>query len=83
MNYLVLVNKTSLIKEDYYQGLELVETKDSLGNTIEIEKETYEAYLELKKHLENKGIIIALDSSYRSIDEQQRIIPALFIPRFL
>ena len=74
MDYLTIVNKKKLINEDYYKDLELVETKDVLGNTIEIEKETYEAYINLKKYLEDKGIIIALDSAYRSLERQQEII---------
>ena len=56
MDYLAIVNKRNLINEDYYKDLELVETKDFLGNTIEIEKETYEAYINLKKYLENLNI---------------------------
>lgn len=74
MNYLVLVNKKNLINEDYYRDLELVETKDFFGNIIKVEKLTYEAYLSLKEYLEEKGIYILLDSAYRSIEEQQKII---------
>ena len=74
MDYLTIVNKSNLIKDSYYNDLELVSTKDILGETIEIEKTTYEAYLKLKECLEKQGIIIALDSAFRSIEKQQKII---------
>lgn len=74
MDYLTIVNKRNLINDDYYKDLELVETKDVLGNTIKVERKTFEAYSELKEYLKNKNIFIELDSAYRSIEEQQRII---------
>ena len=74
MNYLVIVNKSNLIEESYHENLELIECKDVLGDTISVEKETYDAYLKLKKHLQTKNIFIELDSAYRSIEEQQKII---------
>ena len=74
MNYLIVVNKSNLIDASYFDNLELVECNDVLGETISVEKETHAAYLKLKKFLKTKNIFIELDSAYRSIEEQQRII---------
>ena len=74
MNYLIIVNKSHLIDASYFDNLELVKCDDVLGKTISVEKETYAAYLKLKKFLKTKNIFIELDSAYRSIEEQQRII---------
>ena len=74
MNYLIVINKSNLIDASYFDNLELVECDDVLGETISVEKETYAAYLKLKKFLKTKNIFIELDSAYRSIEEQQRII---------
>ena len=74
MNYLVVVNKSNMIEDSYYNNLELVECKDILGDTISVEKESYNAYIKLKEYLKNMNINIELDSAYRSIKEQQEII---------
>ena len=74
MNYLIIVNKSHLIDASYFDNLELVKCEDVLGETISVEKETYAGYLKLKKFLKTKNIFIELDSAYRSIEEQQRII---------
>ena len=74
MNYLIVVNKSNLIDASYFDNLELVECNDVLGETISVEKETHAAYLKLKNFLKTKNIFIELDSAYRSIEEQQRII---------
>lgn len=74
MNYLVLVNKNNLIKESYFKDLELVECKNDDGDIIKVEKETYSAYLELKKYLDSINIDVVIGSAFRSIEEQQKII---------
>ena len=74
MNYLTLVNKENLIKDSYFKYLELVDYNDVLGKSIKIEKKTLEAYLQLKEFLISKNIFIEIDSSYRTIEGQQRII---------
>ena len=74
MNYLIVVNKSNLIDASYFDNLELVKCDDVLGETISVEKETHAAYLKLKNFLKTKNIFIELDSAYRSIEEQQRII---------
>ena len=74
MNYLIVVNKTNLITNDYFNDLELVYCKDVLGDTVQLEKETYNSYVKLKKYLEQLNIIVEIDSAFRSLEEQQRII---------
>ena len=74
MNYLTLVNKSNLIKDSYFKNLELVDYKDILEEDIKVEKKTLDAYLKLKEFLKTKNIYIEMDSSYRTIEEQQRII---------
>lgn len=74
MNYLVLVNKTNLIQESYYKDVNLLDYKSVLNEDIKVEKKTLEAYKELKKFLETINIYIEIDSSYRSIEDQQKII---------
>ena len=74
MNYLTLVNKENPIKGRYFSNLELVEYFDVLNENIQVEKKTLEAYLQLKEFLETKNIEIGMDSSYRTLEEQQKII---------
>lgn len=74
VNYLTLVNKENPIKDNYFKNLELVECYDVFNESIQIEKRTLTAYLELKDFLEKKNIYIGLDSAYRTIEMQQKII---------
>ena len=74
MNYLTLVNKENPIKGRYFSNLELVEYFDVLNENIQVEKKALEAYLQLKEFLETKNIEIGMDSSYRTLEEQQKII---------
>ena len=74
MNYLTVVNKTNLITDDFYNHLELVDCQDVLGDIIQIEKETYNSYVKLKKYLEQLNIVVEIDSAYRSLDKQQKVI---------
>ena len=74
MNYLTLVNKENLIKDNYFKCLELIDYKDIFNDYIKVEKETLESYLQLKSFLEKKNIEIGIDSAYRTIEEQQKII---------
>lgn len=73
MNYSILVNSDNKIKNNYLEKVTLTKTKDIDNNEIEIEKETFNAYLELKEYLLEKNIEIGLASSYRSVEEQEKI----------
>lgn len=71
-DYLILVNKEN--KMPNYWDAELVEVVNCFNETIKVEKETYNHYLNLKKDLKDKNIDIIIESSYRSIEEQQQIL---------
>ena len=60
-DYLVLVNKTHPISVDYAKSLDLV-TVDTVydGETAEIEKATYEAYLRCNLLLKNRELKLVL-----------------------
>lgn len=73
MNYLILVNKDNKIKSNYLKNVELIDIINIDGKQIKIEKATYSAYLQLKNYLNERNIEIGIDSSYRSLEEQQKI----------
>ena len=75
MDYLVLVNKTNALPEDWEEKLQLVWTVNSVKQTVEVERTAYKKYLELKADLEkNDGIYVELDSARRSVAAQQDIM---------
>ena len=72
-DYLVLVNKSNKLPEDWEEKAELVETKNGFGKILKIEKETLEKFNELRDDLLQQGIDIELDSVYRSLVRQKDI----------
>lgn len=74
-DYLIVVSKASPMKPGFTDGLEFV-TVDTVydDEKTEVEKNAYEAYLELRSALMARGIEIGIDSSYRSVAEQERIM---------
>lgn len=73
LDYLVLVNKENRLPEDWEEKLDIVKFVNSLGDEVEVERESYEAYLRLKAALEKQDIYVDLDSAYRSVALQQEI----------
>lgn len=73
MNHLVLVNKNNKIPDNWDNLIDLEDTKNYLDESCKVEKESLKKYNELKKYLLENNILIDLDSSYRSVGEQQRI----------
>lgn len=73
MTKTVLVNKNNKLKDSYYNRVNLITIQDIKGNDTKIEEETYKAYLELEEFLKEKGILIGIDSAYRSYDHQQEL----------
>lgn len=73
MDYLTLVNKDNLIKEKNLKKLKQIEYLNSLGEKIQVEKTTLDAYLKLEKFLRTKKIEIGIDDGFRSFAEQQSI----------
>lgn len=74
IDYMVLVNKTHALPEDWEEKLETVHTTNTVGSDVEVEKKAYDAYLKLKAELEKEGVFVDLDSARRSVADQQRIM---------
>ena len=75
IDYLALVNKQNPLPDGWEDALDTVHITNSVEDDVEVESRAYDAYLLLKKDLEeNDGIYIALDSARRSIAEQQDIM---------
>lgn len=50
----MLVNEIHPLPEGWEDALETVHTTNSLGDDVEVEKKTYDAYLRLKEDLEKE-----------------------------
>ena len=74
VDYMVLVNKTHKLPDDWEEKLETVHMTNSVGDDVEVEKKAYDAYLKLKEALEAEGVYVDLDSARRSVADQQRIM---------
>ena len=74
IDYMVLVNKENKLPDGWEEALDTVKIKDSQGWDVEVEKTAYEAYLKLKEDLEKDDVHVDLDSAYRSVKEQKRIV---------
>ena len=72
-DYMILVNKQSKLPENWEERIELVDVTNGLNETYQVEKKTAEAYKKLKDDLAKDGIIIELDSTYRTVKKQQEI----------
>ena len=73
INYLQLVNKQNKLPDDWEEKVELIDVTNGLGETYKVEKKAAEAYAKLKEDLEKDGVIIELDSTYRSVASQQEL----------
>jgi D-alanyl-D-alanine carboxypeptidase len=71
--YLILVNKTHALPEAWDKIVNIDTVENSLGEELQIERKTYEAYSSLRDELLEEGVQIELDSVYRSVEEQQEI----------
>lgn len=69
--YLVLVNKSHRLPENWENTIQLDTVVNSLGEEIQIEHKTYLAYCGLRDKLLAQGVQIELDSVYRSIEDQE------------
>ena len=73
INYLVLVNKQNKLPDDWEANVELVDVVNGQNETYKVEKKAAEAYEKLRKELADEGVYIELDSTTRSVAEQQRL----------
>ena len=73
-DYLVLVNKQNKLPDNWESVVQLEDSVNRWGETYQVEKTALAAFYELQKDLlDNDGIIIELDSTYRSVKRQQEI----------
>lgn len=72
-DYLVLVNKYTQLPDNWEKKIKLVTAKDAWGDEVKVEKDAYEEYKKLSKALKDEGVIIKLDSVYRSVKDQQNL----------
>lgn len=74
MNYQLLINKNHPICEETIHKIDLVPIVER-NMVFYLERKVRKKYLKLKKKVFHKtGIIIAIDSGYRSIEEQKEIL---------
>ena len=63
IDYLVLVNGQNALPENWRARVDLVLTENSVGDTVEVERSAYKAYMALKAEVAQKdGIELELDS---------------------
>ncbi len=76
-DYLVLINKENKLPNNWEEKIELINTKNTWDEDIKIERKTFEQYKKLKKcidkDLKEFNVTIELDSTYRSIKDQQEL----------
>ena len=76
-DYLVLVNKQNKLPDDWEENVVLVDTKNAWDEDIQVEKKAFEQYKKLKEdvneELKKYNATIELDSTYRSVAEQQKL----------
>jgi D-alanyl-D-alanine carboxypeptidase len=73
-DYMIIVNSKNPIPANFTDTVELVSLKNDRGDVYQLEKETAQAYLNLKEELlEKENIVIDLDSAYRDVESQQKI----------
>lgn len=73
MDYGVLVNFKHPITDAYLSSLELVSVKSSDGALCQVEKTTYHHFLDLVQDASSFGILLGINSSFRSISEQEEL----------
>ena len=72
--YLVLVNKTHPVPEDYLSHVELVSACGVDQREILVERQTLEAYQALASYVkETEDVVIGAANAYRSVQAQQQI----------
>ena len=72
-DYFVLVNKTHSLPDDWEEKVSLKESQNRYGETYLVEEKALESFYALQAEMLEEGIIIELDSTYRSVEEQQRL----------
>ncbi len=74
IDYMVLVNKENALPDKWEDEVSLTKSTNSLGDEVQTESRAYDAYLELKKDLEADGVYVDLDSAFRGVEAQKKIV---------
>ena len=74
MDYAVLVNKDNIIDKKTIDEFKKVKTLNIYGEEVLVEENTLKNFTKLKEELEKENIFIQIDSAYRSLEEQNKII---------
>ena len=72
-DYMVLVNKSHKLPDDWESKVVLKEATNKWGEKYMVEEKALEQFLKLQKECADEGIIIELDSTTRSVAEQQKL----------
>lgn len=73
IDYMVLVNKTHKLPDDWESQVVLKEATNIYGDTFMVEEKALEQFLKLREALLEEGVDIELDSVTRSVAEQQQL----------
>jgi D-alanyl-D-alanine carboxypeptidase len=79
LDYLVLVDSSHPLPEGWEDSIEIESFTNAVGDEVKVERTAYEAYLKLKEALEADNVYVDLDSAYRSVEEQQKIVDGKII----
>ena len=72
-DYMVLVNKQNKLPDDWEEKVVLKEAVNKYGETRLVEEKALEQFLKLQEKAAEEGIDIQLDSTYRSVETQQKL----------
>ena len=72
-DYMLLVNKSHKLPDDWESKVVLKEATNKWGEKYMVEEKALEQFLKLQKECADEGIIIELDSTTRSVAEQQKL----------
>lgn len=73
-NYLVLVNRTHKLPDNYEKSIEIVEGKNFFNGSFRVEKETYEHFQQLREKMQLQELQIEIKRAYLDAGEQQDLI---------
>ena len=73
-DYMILVNKQNKLPDDWEERVVLKEAKNKYGESKLVEEKALEQFYKLQKEVaEEEGVYMELDSTYRSVQEQQEL----------
>lgn len=73
-DYLILVNRTHKIPDNYEKSVEIIDGKNFFGMVFRVEKETYEHFQQLREKMLMQEVQIEINRAYLNADEQKELI---------